>query len=71
MFLSLGYYRGMKSNLKASAEYTVFENALKTVLSVPRSELQRREAEYQKQRSTVRKKRAKTSPASRASNAKD
>ncbi|HLW52279.1 MAG TPA: hypothetical protein VKW06_05510 [Candidatus Angelobacter sp.] len=57
----------MKSNPKASSEYEVFEKALKTVLSVPRSELQRREEEYQKQRMVEKKKRAKTLPASRAS----
>jgi hypothetical protein len=51
----------MKSNPKPSAEYTAFENVLKTVLSVPRSELQRREEEYKKQRAGEKKKRAKTS----------
>jgi hypothetical protein len=61
----------MKSNPKTSAEYAVFEDALKTVLSVPKSEMQRREAEYQQQRQEKKKKRAKTSPASRASNDKD
>jgi len=55
----------MKSTPKTSAEYTTFENSLKTVLSVPRSEMQRREKEYQEQRK--KQKRPKTSGASRAS----
>jgi hypothetical protein len=53
-----------------SAEYQTFENSLKTILSVPRSEMLRREAEYKAQRADQKKKRAKTSPASRASNGK-
>lgn len=53
----------MKS--KTSREYTTFENSLRTVLSVPRSELQRREKEYQEQRK--KKKRPKTSGVSRVS----
>jgi hypothetical protein len=60
----------MKSNSKTSDEYTNFENTLKTVLSVPRDELQRREEEYKSQRAG-KKKRAKTSPASRVSSDKD
>jgi len=60
----------MKAKSKTPAEYTVFENALKTVLSVPRSEMQRREAEYRKERAE-KKKRAKTSPAVRVSPDKD
>jgi hypothetical protein len=54
---------------KTSAEYTTFENSLRTVLSVPRSELQRREKEYQEQRKN--KKRPNTSGVSRASRDKD
>jgi hypothetical protein len=54
---------------KKSKEYAVFEDALKTVLSVPRSEMQRREHEYQEQRKE--KKRPKTSGASRASGERD
>jgi hypothetical protein len=57
----------MKS--KTSREYTTFENSLRTVLSVPRSELQRREKEYQEQRK--KKKRPKTSGVSRASSEND
>ncbi len=46
-------------------EYAVFEDSLKTVLSVSREELQRREQQYQEQRK--KKKRPKTSGASRVS----
>ena len=63
------YYQAVKSNPKTSDEYTTFENSLRTILSVPRSELQRREKEYQEQRK--KKKRPKTSGVSRASNGKD
>ena len=59
----------MKSNPKTSDEYTNFEDSLRTILSVPRSEMQRREKEYQEQRK--KKKRPKTSGVSRASNGKD
>jgi hypothetical protein len=59
----------MKSNSKTPEQYTTFENSLRTILSVPRSELQRREKEYQEQRK--KKKRPKTSGVSRASNEKD
>jgi hypothetical protein len=45
-----------------------FDAVLRKVLSVPREELKRREAEWKRNR--ARKKRAKISPASRASTAK-
>ena len=61
----------MKTTGKTSAEYATFEGALKTVLSVPRDEMKKREDEYQRTRAQIKKKRAKTSPASRASNDKD
>ena len=35
---------------KPSAEYTAFDNLVSRVLSVPREELKRREAEYQRER---------------------
>ncbi len=35
---------------KPSAEYTAFDNLVRQVLSVPREELKRREAEYQRER---------------------
>jgi hypothetical protein len=44
---------------KITGEYSNFENALKTVLSVPRDEMQRREDEYQRERKQQKKKRAK------------
>jgi len=59
----------MKSELKISSEFQNFENSLKTVLSVPRVEMQRREKEYQEQRK--KKKRPKASGVSRASSEKD
>jgi hypothetical protein len=59
----------MKSNPKLSTEYQTFENSLRTILSVPRSEVKRREDEYQETRK--KKKRPKTSGVSRASNEKD
>jgi hypothetical protein len=59
----------VKRHSETSVEYTTFENSLRTVLSVPRSEMRRREDEYQEQRK--KKKRPKTSGVSRASNEKD
>jgi hypothetical protein len=56
---------------KISDEYANFENTLKTVLSVPREEMKRREDEYQKERAQKKKKRPKTSDASRVSRDKD
>jgi hypothetical protein len=35
---------------KPSAEYTAFDNLVRQVISVPREELKRREAEYQRER---------------------
>ncbi|PYP93011.1 MAG: hypothetical protein DMG65_02235 [Candidatus Angelobacter sp. Gp1-AA117] len=56
----------MKSNPKTSDEYTAFENLLRQVVSVPHSEIKAKlEAERAAKK---RKKRAKTSPVSRASN---
>jgi hypothetical protein len=53
----------MKNN-----EFDKFDATMRRVLSVSREELQRREEEWKRQR--ARKKRAKTSPASRASDDK-
>jgi hypothetical protein len=61
----------MKSTPKTSNEYAAFENVLKAVLSVPRDEIKRREDEYQRERAQKKKKRPKTSGASRASSDKD
>jgi len=46
-----------------------FDQTVRKVLSVSREEMLRREKEWKRKR--ARKKRAKTSPASRASNVKD
>lgn len=53
----------------ATDELDKFNLVLRKVISVSREELQRREKEWK--RKQARKKRAKTSPASRASTAKD
>jgi hypothetical protein len=52
-----------------TSEYGNFENVLKTVLSVPHSEIKRR-LDAEKQGKKKKKKAAKTSPASRASSDK-
>jgi len=46
-----------------------FDTVVRKILSVSREEIQKREKEWK--RKQARKKRAKTSPASRASNVKD
>jgi hypothetical protein len=50
-------------------EFEKFDSAIKKILSVSHDELKRREKEWKKQR--AKKKRAKPSPASRASSAVD
>lgn len=50
------------------SEFDRFDATVKKVLSVSREELQKREKEWKRQRAA--KKRAKTSPASRASGSK-
>ena len=55
----------MKTNPESDLER--FNAVLRKVLSVPREELQKREKEWK--RKQARKKRAKVSPASRASTA--
>jgi hypothetical protein len=54
----------MKSEPKTKNEYGTFESALKTVLSVPRSEMLRREEEYKKERAEQKKRKAKKPSAS-------
>jgi hypothetical protein len=56
----------MKSEPHTSPEYERFENLLKTVLSVPHSEIKRK-LDAEKRAKARKKKRAKTSPVSRAS----
>jgi hypothetical protein len=57
----------MKTDTDTSPEYQRFENLLKTVLSVPHSEIKRQLDDEKKAKAKI-KKRAKTSPASRVSN---
>ena len=45
-----------KSN-QPSEEYQRFEKLAKQLISVPKSEIDKREAEYQKQKKTAKKKR--------------
>jgi hypothetical protein len=52
-----------------NSEFEKFDNTVRKVMSVSREELQRREKEWKRKR--AQQKRAKTSPASRASRAKD
>jgi hypothetical protein len=52
-----------------NAEFRKFDAAMRKVLSVSHEELKRREEKWKRDR--AKKKRAKTSPASRASDDKD
>ncbi len=54
---------------KYNPEFETFDGAIRKILLVSHKELQRREAEWKGNR--AKKKRAKTSPASRASSDKD
>ena len=54
-----------------STEAEKFDATVRKILSVSHDELKRREAEWKRQRRLAKKKRAKTSPASRASSGKD
>jgi len=56
------YHKGMKSNPKTSAEYQNFENLLKRVVQVPHSEIK---AKLEEEKRAKKKKRPKTSGASR------
>ena len=42
---------------KPSEEYARFENLAKQLISVPKSEIDKREAEYQKHKKTTKKRR--------------
>lgn len=55
----------------SSQEFERFDATVRKVLSVSHDELIRREKEWKKQRRRTKQKRAKTSPASRASRDKD
>jgi hypothetical protein len=52
-------------------EFQRFDTIVHKVFSVPRSEILKREKEYQRKRKRIREKRAKTSPASHASSGRD
>jgi hypothetical protein len=54
----------------SNQEFERFDATVRKVLSVSHDELKRREAEWKRQRQRAKKKRAKTSPASRASSGK-
>ena len=53
----------------ANKEFDNFDATMRKILSVSHDELKRREEKWKRDR--AKKKRAKTSPASRASNGKD
>jgi len=57
--------------MEEKTEFEKFDAVARRVFSVPRAEMLKREKEYQRKRERIREKRAKTSPASRASNGKD
>ena len=46
-----------KTNKAPSEEYSRFENLAKQLISVPKSEIDKREAEYQRQKKTGKKRR--------------
>ena len=51
------------------SDFEQFDALVRKVFSVPHEEIVKREKEYKRRRELAKKKRAKTSPASRASNA--
>ena len=51
-------------------EFDNFDALVRKVFAVPHSEIMKREKEYKRKRKRAKQKLAKTSPASRASNAK-
>jgi len=53
------------------SEFEKFDAVVRKVFSVPRTEILKREKEYQRKRKRIREKRAKISPASRVANGKD
>jgi hypothetical protein len=59
----------MAKEVNTASEFDKFDATVRKVLSVSREELQKREREWK--RSRAQKKRARTSPASRASSGKD
>jgi hypothetical protein len=55
----------------SSDESAKFDAVVRRMMSVPHDEIVRREKEWKRKRKQAKEKRAKTSPASRASNGKD
>ena len=47
-----------KTSKPPSEEYSRFENLAKQLISVPKSEIDKREAEYQKQKKAAKKRKA-------------
>ena len=58
----------MKSKTKKPSEFDKFDAGVRKILSVSRDELQKREEQWKREQ--AEKKRAKTSPAARASDSK-
>jgi hypothetical protein len=56
--------------MKESSEFEKFDAVVRRVFSVSHDEIVKREKDYQRKRNRLKKKRAKTSLASRASNGK-
>jgi len=54
-----------------SEESKKFDAVVRMMMSVPHDEIVKREKEWKRQRQRAKKKRARTSPASRASGGKD
>jgi hypothetical protein len=55
---------------RQNPEFDNFDALVRKVFAVPHSEIMKREKEYKRKRKRAKQKLAKTSPASRASNAK-
>jgi hypothetical protein len=58
-------------NKLPSSEFNKFDAVVRKVFAIPHDEIVKREKEYQRKRKLAKQKRAKASPASRASNDKD
>jgi hypothetical protein len=61
----------MKSELPTSPEFDRFYKTLKALVAVPQSEIKEEMEKYKRERANKKKKRAKTSPASRVANGHD
>ena len=56
--------------MKLNSEFDKFDAIVRKVFAVPHDEIVKREKAYQRRRKLAKQKRAKTSPASRASSGK-